>query len=210
MENEFNLAPIEIGGKTFEKIITRIEEEARCKLIAEMDGNNQPKGKPKVWLWNKISDPDLNPNDFLMLEDSELKLCFILTQCHGITDIRKVIANDDEIDYSKITLKEVIKRFRMEKCLKKKGVCQTRHFFVGVGRYFERSGVHILLYPEFDLDQIEKDKPHHLTVQKDQLYQEHLEWLEKNPKPNKNEENKHAVQLITSYAKQLRYCVRSI
>ncbi|MBO8087737.1 MAG: hypothetical protein J7D61_17010, partial [Marichromatium sp.] len=113
MKKQLNLSPIEIGGKTACKIIKRIEEEAGYELIVEMDINNQPKGKPKVWLWNKVSDPDLNPNDFLMLEDSELKLCFMLTQCHGITDIRKVMRNDEkdepvEIDYSEVTPKAVI------------------------------------------------------------------------------------------------------
>ncbi len=211
------IPPIEIGGTLQNKIIFLLEKKTGIRFVKTVSEFQEPTGIPNIWLWNKISDPDLNPNDYLRIEDESLELKWLMTKCFGILSIEEILKpkeaeEDDDVFEEKIVfnpnaikLKEVIKKFRTENCLNKsnKSVCHKRHFFVGVGVYKSYFGIHILLYPEFTNEQKDKKEESHISIVKDAIYQKHLKWLKKNPKSTKKQKTQEKSRIMTEYSKEL-------
>jgi len=222
IKEEF-ISPIEIGGKLQERIIFLLEQKTSIRFVKTVSETEEPSGIPNVWLWNQISDPDLNPNDYLRIEDEHIELSWLMTSCLGISEIKEILKPrkedlDDNFEEKNvfnphaIKLKEVIKKFRVENCSNKsnKKICHKRHFFVGVGLYKNHLGIHVLPYPEFNEEQKAKMDNHNLTIIKDVIYQNHIKWLVQNPKPTKEEEKKERSRIVTEYIKELRRLLSSM
>jgi hypothetical protein len=224
IKEEF-ISPIEIGGNLQKKVILLLEKKTGIKFVKTVSETEEPIGIPNVWLWNQISDPDLNPNDYLRIEDEHIELKWLMTSCLGISKIEEILkprASDEDcglgleekivFNPNAIKLKEVIKKFRAENCSNKsnKKICHKRHFFVGVGLYKNYLGIHILSYPEFNEEQKAKMDNHNLTIIKDAIYQNHLKWLVQNSKPTKEEMKKERSRIVTEYSKELRRLLSSM
>jgi len=89
------LEPIVITGKMKQKVLSLINKVASPKI----DGGD-------VFLWNKLSDPNLHPNDYLKFEEpGNLTFTYILTTCRGVyllNNLTNPLPMDEEVITSQV------------------------------------------------------------------------------------------------------------
>lgn len=73
-EDDAFLKPIIIGGELKKRVLYLINKISEKKI-----------SRVRIHLWNKLSDPNVHPNDYLKFEEpSEFKFEYVLTTCRGV------------------------------------------------------------------------------------------------------------------------------
>jgi len=99
LEDEYLIKPILLDGKIKKRFLALFGEESYTG---------------PVYLWNKLSDPNVSPNDYLVFESGNFSVTHFMTHCKGIISIDELNRGEDIDSKILMELSQDLKGFDIE------------------------------------------------------------------------------------------------